>query len=333
MGIRLQRASALIILLVAAGCSGVSPPAPEPTATVVPATPRGPGQTPSPERTPPTLVYFGEDERIDLEILNQWAEGHGWIFTQEPVAEVDTWSDRPGRGAVLIAGEDITSERIAGFPPEVLFIILEGGGVEPSERVSIIGDPGARRDQLSFLAGMMVGMATDRRSVGLLTDGDSGFQPVYRMGFIHGLRFACPRCGLFEDSAASANAAALEQARVDALLILPGPGAKDAAGRIMGARIWAVWLGDPPPDLLSERLAGWVRFSPTPLILHALEAMLEGEAGRMFPYSAATGGIEYEVLTDDAISIGRQGFIERAWDRMVAGELGTGVDRDTGAER
>jgi hypothetical protein len=285
------------------------------------------------EVTTPTLVYFGQDDRVDLESLNDWAEARGWNFTQESVTALDAWADRPSLSALLIAGDEISMERIVDFPPEARFVILEGPEFEPGETLSIIGDPGARRDQLGFLAGMMVGMATSRRSVGLLTDDESGSQSVYRMGFIHGLRFACPRCALVEARAASANPGAMQEARVDAVLILPGADAVEAARRMMEARIWVVGLGEPPADLPSERLAGWARFAPTPLILQALDTMLAGEAGGIYPYSAAADGIEYEVLQGAAISSGRQGFIERAWERMRAGELGTGVDPETGAER
>jgi hypothetical protein len=333
VGIRLFAASSLIILVLLAGCSAVSPPAPEPTASVVPVTPSEPAAAPSPEVTTPTLVHFGQDERVDLESLNDWAEAHGWIFTQEPVTALDAWTDRPGLGAVVIAGDDISMARIADFPPEARFVILEGPEFEPDERLSIVGDPEARRDQLAFLGGLMVGMATDSRSVGLLTDDENGYGPVYRMGFIHGLRFACPRCGLVEHSSSAASARAMVEARVDTALILPGPDAIDAASRMMEAGIWVVWLGIPPSDVPRERLAGWARFAPTPLILQALDAMLAGEPGGIYPYSAATDGIEFEVLQVDAISSGRRGFIERAWERIRAGELGTGVDPETGAER
>ncbi len=240
---------------------------------------------------------------------------------------------RPGLHAVILAGPDALPQGPDLLPPAVNIIVLDGAGLEPGERLSTVGDPGARRDQVGFVAGMMVGMATDTRSVGLLGGTGGEYEPVYRMGFIHGLRFACPRCGLVEDRAETASPDVLEGERVDALLVLPGEGAPQAAGRMMESGIWVVWVGVPPAEMAQERLAGWVQFDALPPLIQALEAALAEEAGASYPYRAGGGGIVFQVLHPEAISPGRLGFIQRAWERMEDGDLDTGVDPITGAER
>lgn len=330
----LARLCLAVSVLVLSGCSargagGGTPTGPPPAAAsptpVVSATP-----TPEPA---PDIILFGGSPYLDAESVAAWAGTQGWGFTQLPVEELDAWAGRPGLRAVILADPDVSAEQLDAFSAWAYIILLEASGLEPGDRVSTVGEPGARRDQVGFAAGMMVGMATDTRSVGLLAGGGAEHEAVYRMGFIHGLRFACPRCGLVEDAAAISNPDVLQEARVDALLVLPGPGAAEAAERMMASGIWVVWPDVIPAEMPQDRLAGWAHFDAAPLVIRALEAASAGQPGAAYPYSAETGGIAFQVVHQEAISPGRLGFIQRAWERMKTDDLDTGVDPLSGAER
>jgi hypothetical protein len=312
------------------GRAGVGPSTEPPEGAIVATPSATPAPTPEPS---PDILLLGKNAYIDTQGLSTWADERSWSLDQAPVDTMEQWVSRSGLRAVILAGSEAPRQEAELFPTAVQVIVLDGAGLEPGERLSTVGEPGARRDQVGFLAGMMVGMATSTRSVGLLSGTGGEYEPVYRMGFIHGLRFACPRCGLVEDRADTSNPEVLEQERVDALLVLPGEGAVQAAERMMGGGIWVVWADIVPDEMSQSRLAGWVHFDATPLVIEALEAALAGGGGAAYPYSAETSGIAFQVSQPEAISPGRLGFIQRAWERMEDGDLDTGVDPITGSER
>jgi hypothetical protein len=313
-----------------AGGLGVGTPSLPPEAAASPTTDATAVPTPEPA---PGLAFFGESAYLDSQIIGAWAADHRWTFAEAPIETLDQWIGRPELHAVILSVPGISPQQLDAIPAGVHVIILGNADFEAGGRVSTVGEPGARRDQLGFVAGMMVGMATYSHSVGLLGGTAGEHEPVYRMGFIHGLRFACPRCGLVEDQASISNPGALQEARVDALLVLPGPGAAEAAERMMASGIWVVWADIVPVGMSQDRLAGWVHFDASPLVIQALQGFLSGQGGGAYPYSAGTGGIVFQVLQSEAISPGRLGFIQRAWEQMQDGDLDTGVDPLTGAER
>jgi basic membrane lipoprotein Med (substrate-binding protein (PBP1-ABC) superfamily) len=95
------------------------------------------------------------------------------------------------------------------------FINLTPGEAEP-QSTNLLAFNGSRFDQLGFLAGMAAGLATEAQSVTAITDFSvEGLN--YRNGFLHGVRYTCPRCQLQYIDVFDVNNGGAEAAQTAAL--------------------------------------------------------------------------------------------------------------------
>lgn len=299
-------------------------PSPEPTATALPSA------------TPiPVLLLVTEDEGGSLEAtLQQWATRHGMELRLGSPAGADGTglASTPGVQAIVWVGGGLGPEANgwAGAPP---LVVVDAEGVTAGGRLSTVGEPGARHDQVSFLAGVLAGLVSQTRWVGLITDTGGEHEALGRMAFVHGLRYGCARCQLVEASAAEIRPEIMTGEWVDVVSAVPGPEAESGLSLLAEAGLWVVWTSEPPSGVVEERLAGGVRFAPDVLVDQALEALLAGEEGRGWPYSVEDGGIQLAGLNAEALSPGRQRVLEAAYQALAEGELDPGLDPATGEER
>jgi hypothetical protein len=307
-------------------------PAAGPTATLTPE----PTATALPSATPiPVLLLVTEDEGGPLEAaLEQWATRHGMELRLRSPSVVDGTglAQTPGVQAIVWVGGGFGPEA-SGWAGGLPLVVVDPEGVAAGGRLSTVGEPGARHDQVSFLAGVLAGLVSQTRSVGLITATGGEHEAVGRMAFVHGLRYGCAGCRLVESSAAEVRPETLAGEGVDVVSAVPGPEAEAGLSLLAEAGLWVVWTSEPPRGVAVERLAGGVRFAPEALVDQALEALLAGEEGRGWPYSVENGGIQLAGLNVAAVSPGRQRVLEAAYQALADGELDPGVDPASGEER
>lgn len=290
------------------------PPGPSPAVTASPAPPTA---------TPvPRLLWIGDvDEELHA-TLAAWAEGRGWELSLDSAQ-----SGAPSLQAAVAPD----ASAAAGVPAGVPLVVLDGEGLEPGARRSVIGGQGDRWDQAAFMAGALAGLASRSGAVGLIEGPSQGRAAVESAAFVHGLRYGCARCTLVLRTVAEATASAMLANGVDVVFGAGGDATQTALAPLAEAGLWVVWTGAPPQGVAPERLAGGVSFTPQTLALEALEALLAGEAGRRWPLGAQGGGLRLADVQTAAISPGRLRVLEQTLQALAAGELHTGVDAQSGA--
>ncbi len=276
------------------------------------------------------LVDIDAHEAVAAEV-RAWAEARGYEL--EAVSSSHE-TDRPVAHAVAWVS-------VGEAPPWVAdpgsFIAIPGVVVDPvvaeaSQTVSVVGGLGSRYDQAGFMAGVIAGLASRTWVVGLVNETGSVDDRVLAQGFVQGVRYSCPRCQIVRQSAAEATAQRLSATLTDVAFVVPGPACEDVWQRLAAARAGAVWVGKAPEAVGPERWVAGVIFAPESLIPAALEALLAGEPGRAWPYSAGLGGLQWDVY-GGRLSPGRLRLIEQAWQALAEGSLDTGLEPTSGELR
>ena len=293
-----------------------------------------PSPTPGPTATPvPSLLLIAVEEGFSTAGLAEWAADRGWgVLRSDPEGASALVSEtRVDLRAIVSFGADFggRADQIAAEVAPV--VLVEAEGIEPGLRLSTVGEPGARHDQAGFLAGVMVGLAGETGWVGLVEGTGGPFTAIYKGGFVHGLRYGCPKCRLVSLTASEATADGFRGQGVEVVFVPPGLLAAEVAARLAAGGLWLVWIGDDPIE--NAMLAGRVVFAPDDLVLAALEALVAGEPGAAWPYSIENGGILLADVDPEAISPGRQRRLHEAYDAVAAGNLDIGIDPLTGQER
>ncbi len=292
-----------------------------------------PSPTPGPTAIPtPSLLLIAVEDRSVATELAAWAADRGWgVLSADPAGAGAIVSEpRVDLRAIVSFGEHFGG-RADQIAQEVApLVLVDAAGIEPGPHLSTVGEPGARHDQAGFLAGVMVGLAGQTGWVGLVEGTGGPLEPVYRAGFEAGLRYGCPKCRLVSSPASEATVDGFRGQGVEVVFVVPGPGAGEAAARLVEGGLWLVWVGELP--FPGPKLAGNVVFAAEELILRALEALQAGETGAAWPYSIENGGIRIGVVDPQAISPGRQRLLQEAFQAVAAGRLELGIDPVTGEE-
>ena len=315
-----RRGARLALALAGLALAACGVPASGPAETPTLAATASPAP-PSPTPIPHLLWIGGPDEGMQA-ALSAWAEARGWALSLD-LAEVSA----PGVQAVVAQDAQVA----AGMPSALPLVVVDGAAAVPGERRSVIGGEGDRWDQAAFLAGALAGLASRTGNIGLVEGVDQGLEAVESAAFLHGLRYGCARCTLVRRTAAEASPAALLANAVDVVYAVGDERSAAALAPLAQAGLWVVWTGTPPEGVAPERLAGGVGFAPQGLVLLALEALLEGEPGRRWPYAAQGGGLQLVAVDPAAISPGRLRVLEETLLALASGELHTGVDPHSGA--
>jgi hypothetical protein len=278
------------------------------------------------------VLSSGEETEVH-QALEEWALERGWALNSVPAEERSDWSQFAGLQAVVILETGVAAEIVAESPPQVPMVVVGDAGIEAGDRVSTVGEPGARHDQAGFLAGAMAGLATENWVVALVGQTGGEHETVYHAAFIHGVRYTCAYCWVVPYSIEGLTSDGLRANRVDAGLSIPGLASRQGFSQLAQAGIWVIWIGSPPEEVPVERLAGGVVFSPETLVPLALESLMAGEPGQAWPYHVENGGLRLSGINPEAISPGRERVLEAAREALASGELDVGVDPVTGEER
>ncbi len=322
------RTCTITILLTLVSCGKVTPtPSPSPTAPTA-----SPSPTASPTATPvPSILLITGEDAVHLEpALGDWAQERGWLLDSRSAPDLADWAEAPGLQAVVEVGTGIAEDELANAAPGVLIVTVDHPTAQPGDRLSTVGAPNVRHEQAGFLAGALTGLASQSWVVAAISSG-AEYDAVYLAAFEHGVKYSCPRCWPEMMGAWEATAEELLARRVDAVFVLPGAGPLPSS--LSTAGVWIVYVGDAPPDVPAERIAGSVIFEPQPLVLSALEGLLAGDGGMVWAYAVEDGGLLYGPLNANAISPGRERILETVWQLLASGELDVGVDPITGEER
>ncbi len=261
--------------------------------------------------------------------LAAWAEARGWAFTVAAYQDVDV-SRLDGLQAAVVTAQGAPLELL---PADVPLVVVDQHGLQAGGRLSTVGEPGARHDQVGFLAGVMAGLASRSGRVGVVSPTGGAEEAVYRMAFLHGLRYGCPVCLLTEVAATHEAGAELRRVGVDVAFVVPGPSGADLQAALVEAGLRLVWSGAAAPPVGEEQLAGGVRLAPEALVPAALEALLAGQPGESWPYEVTNGGLELVGMNSDLLTPGRARLVNEVFRALAAGELDTGVDPATGEAR
>ncbi len=305
------------------GCGLLPAPAgPTPTLAATP--------TPTPVPTP-RLLLLGVPAGSALGAsLVDWAGQRGWLTDafEAGQAGLEAGLTQPGLQAVVGLGWSAGLQSAFSGP----LIVVDAPDATIGPRLSVVGEPGARHDQVGFLAGVLAGLVSRTERVALLTETGGAHESIYQAAFDHGLRYGCPRCALIRLAAAQASAQAVAGEGADAAFAVPGPAAAAALVPLAEAGLWVVWSGSEPAPLPETRLAGEIRMLPEALAAPALTALLDGQPGTAWPYSVESRSIAVGSLNSEALSPGRELRLQQAWEGLASGELQIGVDPLTGAE-
>ena len=214
-----------------------------------------------------------------------------------------------------------------------------------------IGGAGSRADQAAFLAGLLAGLASPNLTVGALSDPESVEGQLALNGFAHGVRYSCPECAL-TSLPLLPDASPLQAAEVaERLYLRAAPDTAFAqAGRAGEAALR--WLAERGTKVVgmganlqmrtfgsagrpgAEQVIGSVLYRPDLLLQAVLPAMISGDLPREpLPYSLASGSITLEGVPPGLLSPAQARFLAETLDRLARGELDTGVDPLTGAEK
>jgi basic membrane lipoprotein Med (substrate-binding protein (PBP1-ABC) superfamily) len=291
-----------------------------------------------------------------LDALDRASQEFGWNYQTAPQGSADSVQAFAAGGAavVVVDGADLAAaaEQAARDNPSAYVISLNPhAAADLPPNLLVLGGPGARVDQVGFMAGVTAGLATNTKNVTVIGDPNSIEGLSYSNGFLHGVRYACPRCRVLtidvrtpeDGTEASAQAVKYEALRSDVFFAAAG-GAGDVA-LVAAAQAGGFALGSGGDVYLTrfsrgaaggaERVLTSVYFDEGAAVYAALAAFHAGAPplGRL-PLAAATGALIFAPFRDAA---GRLTDLERAdlaavLARLSDGSLDTGIDPASGEE-
>ncbi|MEC4688520.1 MAG: hypothetical protein VST64_09470 [Nitrospirota bacterium] len=270
------------------------------------------------------LLLIAEGEVAWEGDLEEWAAQRGWaLISADPSGAAAILEEaRPHVQAIVSRREALNGELQLAAEDGIPVVAIDVPGVSSMSALSTIGDP--RHDQAGFLAGVMTGLASQTGWVGQVTDTGGPDEQTYSAGFTQGLLWGCPKCQLIRQTAAEMTLDRFRANTVDAVFILPGPEADEAADALAGGGFPMVWVGEGGPT--GEELIGRLIFMDGPLVLLALDDLMatgEGQAWRPRIESATLIPVD---INDEFISPGRQRLFEEAYGAIGVGELDIGTD-------
>jgi basic membrane lipoprotein Med (substrate-binding protein (PBP1-ABC) superfamily) len=283
--------------------------------------------------------------------LEEMAAAQGWALTKlAPGAETlsQVLAEEPMLVVSVATGLGPSLTQAAAAHGDVGWVAIDETKATAAPNMLAIG-PAAREDQMAFLAGALAGLVNSNNRVGWIGEPGSVRGTLLHNGFIHGVRYTCPLCWVFEEGtppgataeAGEAAAAALLPNYIDTAGSFPGL-AGDAALRTLAAgtvRVAGsrprfteqVFAGQPEA---AKNILGEVELRPDHLLRELLPRFLAGEAfAEPLTYSIENGGLGYARFATPWITPGLQKNLEEMLGLLASGQLQIGIDPATGAEQ
>jgi basic membrane lipoprotein Med (substrate-binding protein (PBP1-ABC) superfamily) len=327
--------------------------------TVPAATPTAePSLVPSPTSAPFALLMAPDDpipaaQKMAIQAVETFCREKGLALKR--IAPGNTVLEEHPQGApslVAAVGSGFGQAVYAAAQahPEIRFVAVEEGGVQALPNLLVIGGENVRIDQVGFLAGVLATVENRNEYVGWIGQSGTVTGTIYRYSFIHGVRYTCPRCRLFDfELEASAGAPEgitaaenLQTDYADTASAVPSA-AGDAALTELAKR--GIRVAGTRPDFYallfaggqsvgSKSVLGGPAFRPDLLLADLLPRFLGGETfSEPAGYSLENHSLEYAPFPNDWISTGRRAYLQAILDDLTSGRLDIGVDPKTGEER
>ncbi len=355
---RAPRAAALAGVAVAIALTACTATGREPAASPSPEIASVPSVTPAPTApaVPRVLLLTSSDDVNPAHLaaqaaLETMAREKGWSL-RRLAAGADTLDQALTQEPMLVVsvttglGASIT--QAAAVHPELRLVAIDEADAQPSTNLLVIG-PRVREDEAAFLAGALVGIANTNNRVGWIGEPGSVRGTLVRNAFIHGVRFTCPLCWVFEEGAAEGASVETGTAAAELLLAryvetagaFPSPAGDGALlalatgpARVAGSRAgFGAQVLSSQPDAAGN-LLGEVQVHPALLLTEALPRFLAGEVfGEPLVYQIENGGLGYAPFSTPWITRGLQANLQEMMGRLAAGELQIGVNPETGEEQ
>ena len=310
--------AAIVVVACATATSTTTVPSQSsPTATTTP--------TPSPT-PPPEVVLIADSELAWESDLKALAAQRGWVLTRaDPSGAVAYLREaRPHIAAVVSNQETLDGDLQQAAAEGIPIVLVNAPGIEAGSLLSTVGN--LRHDQAGFLAGVMIGLASETGWVGQVTATGGPDETAYNAGFTQGLLWGCPKCQLVSQTAAELTLDGFRAKGVDVVFPFPGSTTDDAAGVLAGGGIPMVWVGEGGPP--QEALIGRLVFEDGPLVSLALENLLTTREGQAWQPSIESHSLLPVDISSEFLSPGRQRLLEEAYEAIAAGELDIGTILD-----
>lgn len=336
-------------------------PTPAPTGAVTPPTPTNIAT----EAPPLKIGYLDDTPNTESQptflAVQRAAQEFGWAAEVGPrnsSVEISLRDLANGGAQIMVVyGETLPVEMsqavhaVASEFPSVTFVSVNLlFQAEPPANVSAVGGAGSRYDQLGFLAGMAAGLATETKTVAAVTDlSVEGLN--YRNGFLHGVRYTCPRCQLqyidvfdIENGGVEAAQTAALYASIssDVVFAAAGNAGNEALKAAAQAGAWVIGTSsDVYITVFENGVVPGADKTLTSVYFEAgaavYQALVQYHAGASLsgahPFSAATQAIALASYRGDALNMLDQQEIAAALARLADGTLDTGIDPLTGQEK
>ncbi len=319
------------------------------TATAAPST--APANTPLPltPTSPPVVAgYVALDGGTPgaLDGVQRFGRDFGWSVQTGQDAEALQALAQAGAKVVVADGPGLeaATRAAAKANPLTHFVGVNQAGEEaPLPNLLTLGGALSREDQLGFVAGALAGLVSQGHVVSVISYPSSREGLKYRNGFLHGVRYACPRCRVdFIDLSGPKDASAADRARMnaslssDVLFAAPGPAGLQGLAAAAQQGAWVIASGAPDAAQgLGDKALTSVYFDASAAVYAALAGYAGGKpAAGPQPWSAANGAVSlapYGVSEEVLSSLDRQD-IQTLLERLASGELDTGIDPGSGLE-
>lgn len=346
-------------LLFLAACNTALPGGPTPpAATGTPAAESTPlpsaTPTPEPSPTPPApLAVLLAPPQADAGLVSQLqplveelAGGSGLRFeVQESLNPAEL---PPGLRVVVALPPASGLADLAAAAPEVQFMAVGMGDLEPAGNLSLLSTAGGRPDQQGFLAGYLAAVTTTDWRVGMIGLAGSEASQAASQGFSNGVIFYCGLCRpsappfvAYPALAEVSPGAGLEeqQAAADLLIgqgvstvyIFPGAGdtglleylAEKEVNFIVGGHTpsGGPTPSDEAPTGLKNRLVASLAADWPATLREAWPQLAGGQGGaRLEP------ALALQEINPDLLSPGRQRLVNEILADLLAGYIATGVE-------
>jgi len=288
-------------------------------------------------------------------VIQHAAQEFGWPYEWMQDTSADALRRLAQSASVVLIDGMLTeaSHAIIFEFSSVYFIgVSTGGGAFPPPNLLALGSALSREDQAGFLAGMLAGFATQTQKVAVLSDPNSTEGRKYRNGFLHGVRYACPKCGVdfidvtdVNDSTATIQSATIHiSTGFDVFFAAAGQAGNEALVSAAQKGAWVIGSGSDVYVTLfdgglvagAERVLTSVYLDPGGAVRAALAAFHDGNPlSGVQPFSAANGAITLAPYraADGPLNALDQAALAAAFARLADGSLETGIDPVTGEER
>ena len=320
------------------GCSLPSengPESPTDPAVIVPQI-----ATPTATSQPAVIVLAagpGSDAVLAAEMqtyLAGLAAQRGWQFERRETLKVDELGDTVR--VVVVLGPDPGLHAIVPAAPQVQFVAVGIGGLQPASNLSIFGGDGTRVDQQGFMAGYIAAVVTDEWRVGVLSVSNSADGVAARQGFLSGVEYFCGLClpvyppfyeyPMYSELPGGSDAAAWRSAAdllrnkgVKGIYVAPGVGDVDLLGYLAQSGI--LIIGSSP--MVGELGGNWVVTIGVDMLAALQEQLpniLDGAGGGNYPLQ-----IKISDINPAYISEGRLAHIQEVMVELLAGYIETGA--------